>query len=331
MITAPDNQSVMLTLRQPLYPSIIGAIGIALIGLFFFQFIRTSDKSFENQPVAQKINLALRRTAHHLLVKAGDTTSRIAPVQQLTPETFQIRLERNLDYNALPALLQQSFALHQITDEYDVSVLDCQNGELQLGYNIRDFIHNKSVPCVGRSQASGCYNLQVTFSHPLVAQASNSRWWFLLGGGVLTVILFTLYRYSKPVLSTASGKPQPVFSQPIDIESTEPSSAPSPLAAWSSFGNSQFDRANQLLLSGANRHELTYREAKLLHLFVHHLNQVLERDFILKSVWEDEGVIVGRSADVFVSRLRKLLKEDPTVRIVAVHGVGYRMEVRADN
>jgi DNA-binding response OmpR family regulator len=92
------------------------------------------------------------------------------------------------------------------------------------------------------------------------------------------------------------------------------------------FGQSRFDPGNQTLFSGAVRHQLTYREAKLLHLFASHPNQLLERDFILQSVWEDEGIIVGRSLDVFVSRLRKMLRDDPSVRMVAVHGVGYRLE-----
>ena len=84
---------------------------------------------------------------------------------------------------------------------------------------------------------------------------------------------------------------------------------------------------NLILVSGSTSFNLTYREAKLLSLFIGNKNQVLERDFILKSVWEDEGIIVGRSVDVFVSRLRKMLSTDSLVKISAVHGVGYRMEV----
>lgn len=95
------------------------------------------------------------------------------------------------------------------------------------------------------------------------------------------------------------------------------------------LGNSNFHPADQSLNVAGTRHELTYREAKLLRLFATHPNQLLEREFILKSVWEDEGIFVGRSVDVFVSRLRKLLRSDPTVRIAAVHGVGYRLEVTA--
>ena len=95
------------------------------------------------------------------------------------------------------------------------------------------------------------------------------------------------------------------------------------------MGNVAFDRANQSVSVAGVTYSLTYRETKLLHLFLNHPNQLLERDFILKSVWEDEGIFVGRSVDVFVSRLRKFLHPDPTVRIVAVHGVGYRLETNA--
>ncbi len=93
------------------------------------------------------------------------------------------------------------------------------------------------------------------------------------------------------------------------------------------FGNCSFDVSRQILTAGNTLHKLTYREAKLLGLLVNHANQVLDRDTILKLVWEDEGVTVGRSVDVFMSRLRKLLHDDPTVRIAAVHGVGYKLEV----
>ena len=58
-----------------------------------------------------------------------------------------------------------------------------------------------------------------------------------------------------------------------------------------------------------------------------HPNEVLSRDTLIAKVWEDEGVIVGRSLDVFISRLRKLLKGDDSVQIKTVHGVGYRLEV----
>jgi two-component system OmpR family response regulator len=72
---------------------------------------------------------------------------------------------------------------------------------------------------------------------------------------------------------------------------------------------------------------LTSKEAKLLRLFCIHQNKVIERDIIQKAIWEDEGYFVGRSMDVFISRLRKIFKDEPTVSIQTVHGVGYKLEI----
>lgn len=75
--------------------------------------------------------------------------------------------------------------------------------------------------------------------------------------------------------------------------------------------------------------DLTIKEAKLLRLFCIHVNKVIERDIIQKAIWEDEGYFVGRSMDVFISRLRKIFKDEPAVNIHTIHGVGYKLEVNS--
>lgn len=86
------------------------------------------------------------------------------------------------------------------------------------------------------------------------------------------------------------------------------------------FNSQQITSANQVV-------ELTNKEAKLLRLFCIHLNRVIERDIIQKAIWEDEGYFVGRSMDVFISRLRKIFKDEPSVNIHTIHGIGYKLEV----
>jgi two-component system, OmpR family, response regulator len=93
------------------------------------------------------------------------------------------------------------------------------------------------------------------------------------------------------------------------------------------FGNSVLDTTNHTVYTEGASTQLTFRESKLLQLFCQHKGKLLERDFILKSVWGDEVIIVGRSIDVFVSRLRKLLKDNPFVKISNVHSVGYRFDL----
>jgi two-component system, OmpR family, response regulator len=92
------------------------------------------------------------------------------------------------------------------------------------------------------------------------------------------------------------------------------------------FGNSVLNTTNQTLNTEGVETQLTFRELKLLQLFYQHKNKLLEKDFILKSVWGDDVIIVGRSVDVFVSRLRKLLKDNPSVKFTNVHSVGYRFD-----
>lgn len=285
-------------------------LAVLAVGLLFVQFISLTPSVEEGNRFAERVNLALRRTAHHLLAEKGDSTSRIAPVQQLNATTFLVRLERPFEYTRLPALLQQSLDVHEISNDYDVAVLDCSNGELQLGYNFLDFKDKNEVPCVGRKQEGGCYNLQVSFRNVTDTSSSkNTSWWawplgvLLLGGALLL-----WQKTEKPVVDQAE----------LSVKKPEETIL---------LGQTSFNIANQSVEIAGEIYTLTYREAKLLNLFVRHPNQLLERDFILKSVWEDEGIIVGRSVDVFVSRLRKLLQPDPGLRIVAVHGVGYRLEV----
>jgi Transcriptional regulatory protein, C terminal len=248
-----------------------------------------------------KVNLALRRSVHELLRSAGDSLSQIKPINQVNDSTFKVLIESNFDYDLLPKILDESFKMHQIESNYDVSVLNCRTSVIELGYSYFDFSKNGEVPCTGRSKTDKCYTLQVSFlNNP---PKKSTKWlWILPVLGFISAGL--LFRFSKK-------KTQ------IEPKSDD----------FINFGNSKFSFEKLSLISTTQSHQLTYREAKLLKLFVENQNQVLERDFILKSVWEDEGIIVGRSIDVFVSRLRKLLQSDSTLQITTVHGIGYKLMV----
>ncbi|GAB3794626.1 hypothetical protein GCM10028819_08920 [Spirosoma humi] len=285
---------------------------LLLISLLFVQFVGSTPLS--NKPYTpEKVNLALRRTAHHLLRAAGDSTSRIPAVQQRDAQTFRIRLNHAFDYDRLPGLLQESFRLHKITAEYTVAVLDCARGELQLGYSVKDVLAAEPVPCAGRSIKPGCYLVQVTFDAPAETAQAFPFWPALSIGGLGLIVSLLVVGWRRKERTS---------------ELTQHTALPTATPSLLRFGRSSLDVNNQTLTTETRQHNLTYRETKLLRLLVSHPNQVLERDLILKLVWEDEGVIVGRSVDVFVSRLRKLLQSDSTLKIAAVHGVGYRLEVQ---
>jgi DNA-binding response OmpR family regulator len=88
-----------------------------------------------------------------------------------------------------------------------------------------------------------------------------------------------------------------------------------------------FDYNTQLLKNKDCEYKLTPRESDLLRLLCLHMNQTLERNQALKKIWGDESYFSGRSMDVFISRLRKYLKDDPRIEIMGIHGKGFRLIV----
>lgn len=99
------------------------------------------------------------------------------------------------------------------------------------------------------------------------------------------------------------------------------------LPAQIDIGDYRFDRLHQMLSRGSEKRKLTPREAELLELFCRHLNQTVSREQALREIWNDESYFAGRSMDVFVSKLRKYLREDPRIQILGIHGKGFRLVV----
>ncbi|HRJ31504.1 MAG TPA: response regulator transcription factor [Cyclobacteriaceae bacterium] len=93
------------------------------------------------------------------------------------------------------------------------------------------------------------------------------------------------------------------------------------------LGSFTFDYSNFRLTTRLSERTLTSREAEVLRLLFLNRNRVLKREEILKAVWGDDDYFLGRSMDVFISKLRKYLKDDPTVQIVNYHGVGFKLEI----
>lgn len=92
------------------------------------------------------------------------------------------------------------------------------------------------------------------------------------------------------------------------------------------IGLYEFDYSNYSLTLGDNTRKLTKKEAEVLKLLCVNKNQVLQRDLVLNMVWGNDDYFLGRSLDVFITKLRKYLSEDSSVSISNVHGVGFKLE-----
>ena len=91
------------------------------------------------------------------------------------------------------------------------------------------------------------------------------------------------------------------------------------------IGKFTFDTQKQQLMINDKVTKLTTKESELLSLLCNHVNEILERNFALKTIWIDDNYFNARSMDVYITKLRKHLKEDPSIEIINIHGKGYKL------
>ena len=91
------------------------------------------------------------------------------------------------------------------------------------------------------------------------------------------------------------------------------------------IGKFTFDTQKQVLLIGDKITKLTTKESELLSLLCAHVNEILERNYALKTIWIDDNYFNARSMDVYITKLRKHLKDDPAIEIINIHGKGYKL------
>ena len=93
------------------------------------------------------------------------------------------------------------------------------------------------------------------------------------------------------------------------------------------FGQFNFDYEHQLLTHNGEKAKLTGKESELLRMFCENLGKPVSRSFMLKSIWGDDSYFNARSMDVYLTKLRKFLKDDPNVQIINVHGEGFKLVI----
>lgn len=279
--------------------NILFSILLISLGLLSAQWAWPDGK---DKRFSEKVNLALRQVGHQLLTIAGDQTSTIVPVKEVSQNEYMLRLENELNYDTLPHLLDAALRDFDIEKNYHVAIRDCETDRLILGYQLLSF-QNKEIACLGREQRANCNKIHVVFEGKEKVSVGKKAIPVILGSAGILFFIWNFFKKNK--------------SEKIVEEKSN---------SILKIGKIEFDHKNQTVKIAGQNKSLTFRENKLLHFFMAQPDQVLEREKILSEVWGDEGVIVGRSLDVFVSRLRKIIKEDESLKIKNVHGVGYRLE-----
>jgi hypothetical protein len=247
----------------------------------------------------------LRRIGHELLLQSGDSTSRVLPVKKVAENEYQIRFENDLTFQPdfLVNTTRRFLAQDPLANDYVVNVLNCKTASVAYGYAISKNKKDDIVTCIGRKQPRSCYMLNIKFKPTGVSTARNG---YLLGSlSFVAFIGFIFFKSFKPQKEVTCDQNNDMLT----------------------LGSMLFDAKNKKLMINENTIDLTGTETRVLLIFALSPNVTIERSRLQKEIWEDEGVIVGRSLDMFISKLRKKLEFDSKVNIVNIRSKGYKLEI----
>jgi DNA-binding winged helix-turn-helix (wHTH) protein len=281
----------------------IGTLIIAGLLILASSFIILSKPSLED---TDKTNLVIRAIGDEILKHSGDYSSRVLPVKQLAKNTFQLEFQKTFSFvpDSLVNIIRKHLNIHQINQSYRVKVMECQSQNIVYGYEINPQIKT-DVACLGREQTKACYLIQIVF---LDNKADN-----YLANNYLGIFLLVV---GAALFLTLRPKAQ---EKKVAVNNDESN------AVW--VGKYLFDAQAASLKTNSETIMLSDKESQLLQLFVNQPNQLLARDYLLKEVWEKQGIFVGeRTLDVFVSKLRKKIQNDKSLKINNIHGKGYKLE-----
>ncbi len=296
------SQNSFFRNRKYLFGSIL-LLSISLI-LVAFNFTETDDFNLARREIL------IRKIGHELLLQSGDSVSRVLPLNKISQNEYQIRFEQEMSIlpDSLVNISQRLLAKDKAIADYVVNVLNCDNTQVAYGYAIANNKKDDIVTCKGRKLPSACYIINIKFKQSVMITAKNGM---LLGG--LSVFAFVGLMFLG---SVKQRKTLPVLTDTKEADVFQ-------------IGSVLFDAKNRKLTLNEITTDLTGTETRVLRIFALTPNEAIERSRLQKEIWEDEGVIVGRSLDMFISKLRKKLELDPNIKIVVIRGKGYKLEISA--
>ncbi|GAO44632.1 winged helix-turn-helix domain-containing protein [Flavihumibacter petaseus] len=278
-----------------------GLLLLAFLSIICVAFSLTGNDDYD----FARREILLRRVGHEILLQSGDSVSRVLPVKKIGGNEYQISFEHAFTFQpeSLVNTTQRLLARDPLASDYVVNVLNCANAGVAYGFAISGNKKDDIVTCKGRRQPVACYRINIKFKPAGIITAKNG---YLLGS--LTVLAFVGFIFLRPV------KPRKAI----------PDRQPEGILT---LGSMWFDVEARKLMTDGKTTDLTKTETRVLHIFALSPNEAIERSRLQKEIWEDEGVIVGRSLDMFISKLRKKLEADPNVKIVVIRGKGYKLEI----
>jgi len=281
--------------------SLILFLGVAFISLSSFK----KNDTLSNQHT----EVVVRNIGHQILLYAGDSTSVVKPIIK-KGNKFTLKFETEFSFQPEDiVIIIDSLIQHSLNHKhYLVEVESCNSNQTVYSYEVggnfslTDKETNDSasnfvlVPCKTREQPKDCYEIIIDFIDDK-KQKETSNLFLVILITLIPIIIFVVFMKKKKTTKEHQAN--------IDKYT--------------------FDSKNMKLVFNATTFELTSKENELLMLLLESANETVSREVILNKVWEDDGDYIGRTLDVYISKLRKKLELDPSIKLINVRGVGYKL------
>jgi len=243
------------------------------------------------------IEVVMRRIGNDILLQSSDSISVVKPILF---EGDKYRIQFGSDFSFLPDNLVKTIDIilkkELPYEDYLVKIEACETKEVIYSYEINQFVKFDEVACRERSQPEDCYEVVIQFIQKKEQNLS-------------VIILIVLLTISISMGSYYYYKKRNFIGNTNTIK----------------IGEYLYDAKKMILIRKEKTIELTSKESELLSLLYESANETVERDIILNKVWGDEGGYVGRTLDVYISKLRKKLDNDASVQLKNIRGIGYKL------
>lgn len=279
-------------------PFILFGSSIMIIAILISAVAFISKK---NEIPAKHVEVVFRDLGHQLLLSAKDSSSRVMPVKKLNEHTYQISFQNDFGFisDSLINLVQRTFQKNALANDYIVNLRNCKQNETVFAFEINSQTGDLT-PCRGRTLEVSCYVIEIEL---LKKNKFNSSLLLLLIIPLSVVGYYVKDKFRKKEEAAS------IFDNNDYIQ----------------LGNFRFYTDNNVLKSENKSITLSEKETKALKIFAENINQIVEREKLMKEIWEDEGIVViSRNVDVLVSKLRKKLSDDNSFKFINVHGRGYK-------
>ena len=266
-----------------------------MVILFSFENCQNDNPEIEKD----REEVILRKIGHEILLLSNDSTSLVRPIIY---ENDKYRIQFESNFSILPDILIKTIdTIIQTSlpyDNYLVQVEECKSKEIVYSYEIEAFPPiSDGIACGTRELPNGCYEVIIEFILP--PEQHTASIFLIILIAIIILVIGRFYIYKK-------------HQQPVNIGKIK-------------IGAYLYDPKRMTLTLVNNSIELTSKESELLNLLYESVNDTVDRETILNKVWGDEGDYVGRTLDVYVSKLRKKLEQDSTIEIKNLRGIGYKL------